>query len=185
MANTKSKASKSKKKIDYKDELKKSKVKIAELNKKYKKIVSELEDVNDKHIRLLSEFDNYRKRTIVEKEKLITYDGEKLISSLLPIFDDLDRTISHNHKDLESVQKGIEIIMLNIKNFLDGNEIRQLSSLGEKFDPELHEALMTEPGEEDNIIVKEFEKGYKYKDKIIRHSKVVVSSKSWEIIMKY
>ena len=131
MVSTKSKASKSKKKNDYKDELKKSKAKFADLNKKYKKIVNELEDINDKHIRLLSEFDNFRKRTILEKEKLMNYDGEKIISSLLPIFDDLDRTTSDDHKDLESVQQGIEIIILNIKKVLDSNEIKHFSSLGE------------------------------------------------------
>ena len=177
MASTKSKTSQSKKKIDYKNELKKNKVKFNELNKKYKKTITEVDDINDKHLRLLSEFDNFRKRTLTEKERLINYDGEKIISSLLPVFDDLERTISADYKDSKSIQKGIEIIISNIKKILSDNEIKQFLSLGEKFNPELHEALMTEPRKEANIIVKEFEKGYKYKDKVIRHSKVVVSSK--------
>ena len=166
------------KKIDYKSELKKNKLKFNELNKKYKKIIDENKDIKDKQIRLLSEFDNFRKRTILEKEKLINYDGEKIISSLLSVFDDLDRTVSGNYKESKSIQEGIEIIISNIKKILNDNDIKEFSSIGEKFNPELHEALMIQPGEEDNVIIEEFEKGYKYKDKIIRHSKVVVSSKS-------
>ena len=178
MANTKLKTSQSKKKIDYKNELKKNKLKFSQLNKKYKKSISETDDVKDKHVRLLSEFDNFRKRTALEKEKLINYDGEKIINSLLPIFDDLDRTLSGDYKDSKSIQDGIKIIVSNIKKVLNENQIKQFSSLGAKFDPEFHEALMAEPGKEDNVIVKEFEKGYLYKDKIIRHAKVVVSTKS-------
>ena len=178
MTKTKSKISQSKKKIDYKLELKKNKTKLNELNKKYKKIVNEVEDTKDKHVRLLSEFDNFRKRTILEKEKLINYDGERIISSLLPAFDDLGRIISGDYKDSESIQKGIKIIISNIKKILSDNKIENFSSLGEKFNPELHEALMAQPGEKDNIIVEEFERGYKYKDKVIRHSKVVVTTKA-------
>ena len=97
---------------------------------------------------------------------------------MLPIFDDLDRTISGDYKDSESIQKGIRIIISNINKVLNENEIKHFLSLGEKFNPDLHEALMSQPGKEDNVVVEEFEKGYKYKDKIIRHSKVIVSSKS-------
>ena len=152
--------------------------KFNQLNKKYKKLVKENDDINDKQIRLLAEFDNFRKRTASEKEKLVNYEGERIISSLLSIFDDLERTISEDYKDAQSIQDGISIIITNIKKILNDNQIYEFSSIGKKFDPDLHEALMSERGEENNIIIKEFEKGYKYKDKIIRHSKVVVSSKS-------
>ncbi len=185
MATTKSKAPKSKKKVDYKGDLKKSKLKVNELNKKLKESCAEIESIKDKHVRLLSEFDNFRKRTITEKERLINYDGEKIISSLLPVFDDLDRTISEKYKNSSSIQDGLEIIISNIKKILSDNKIEEFSSLGDKFSPDLHEALMAEPGKEDNVVIKEFEKGYKYKDKVIRHAKVVVSKKSWEIIMTY
>ncbi len=178
MATTKSKSSKSKKKVDYKSELKKNKLKFDKLNKSHKGLIEEIKELKDKHVRLLSEFDNFRKRTIVEKEKLINYDGEKIIVSLLPIFDDLDRTMLNKYKDSKSIQDGIEIIIKNIKKILKDNKIKQFSSIGEKFNPDLHEALMARPGKEDNRIVEEFEKGYQYKDKIIRHSKVVVTSKS-------
>ena len=178
MAVAKSKAPKSKKRTDYKGELKKNKLKLDELDKKFKKTISELESIKDKHVRLLSEFDNFRKRTLLEKEKLINYDGEKIITLLLPVFDDIGRTVSENYKDSKSIQEGLEIIISNINKVLNDNDIKEFSSLNQKFDPDLHEALMTEPGKEDNVIVKEFQKGYKYKDKVIRHAKVVVSSKS-------
>ena len=178
MAVAKSKAPKSKKRTDYKGELKKNKLKLDELDKKFKKTISELESIKDKHVRLLSEFDNFRKRTLLEKEKLINYDGEKIITLLLPVFDDIGRTVSENYKDSKSIQEGLEIIISNINKVLNDNDIKEFSSLNQKFDPDLHEALMTEPGKEDNVIVKEFQKGYKYKDKVIRHAKVVVSAKS-------
>ena len=178
MAVAKSKAPKSKKRTDYKGELKKNKLKLDELDKKFKKTISELESIKDKHVRLLSEFDNFRKRTLLEKEKLINYDGEKIITLLLPVFDDIGRTVSENYKDSKSIQEGLEIIISNINKVLNDNDIKEFSSLNQKFDPDLHEALMTEPGKEDNVIVKEFQKGYKYKDKVIRHAKVVVSTKS-------
>ena len=178
MATAKSKVTKSKKRVDYKSELKKNKLKLAESDKKIKQYISEIENIKDKHVRLLSEFDNFRKRTASEKEKLINYNGEKMITLLLPVFDDLDRTISQDYKNSKSIQEGLEIIISNIKKILDDNEIKELASLGQKFNPDLHEALMTEPGKEDNVIVKEFEKGYRYKDKVIRHAKVVVSTKS-------
>tara|TARA_X000001036_G_scaffold68429_1_gene59378 strand:- start:3957 stop:4493 length:537 start_codon:yes stop_codon:yes gene_type:complete len=178
MAVAKSKAPKSKKRIDYKSELKKNKLKLDQANRKIKKTISEFESVKDKHVRLLSEFDNFRKRTISEKEKLINYDGEKMITLFLPIFDDLGRTVSEDYKDSKSIQEGLEIIILSINKILNDNDIKEFSSLNQKFNPDLHEALMTEPGKEDNIVVKEFQKGYKYKDKVIRHAKVVVSAKS-------
>ena len=86
--------------------------------------------------------------------------------------------IKKYYKDSKSIQEGISIIISKIKKILHDNEVNEFLSIGEKFDPELHEALLSEPGKENNVILKEFEKGYKYKDKIIRHSKVVVSSKS-------
>ena len=165
-------------KTNKKDPLKSIKSKFNTLNKKYKKLLNEHDAIKDKQIRLLAEFDNFRKRTSIEKNKLINYDGEKLIILLLPIFDDLERTVSEKYNNSKSIQKGIAIILENVKKILEDNEIEQFSSINKKFDPDLHEALMSEPGKEDNIILKEFEKGYRYKDKIIRHSKVVVSTKS-------
>ena len=179
MVKTKKKNPKSKSATDKnKSELKKIQNKLTALNKKYKESILENDSIKDKQIRLLAEFDNYRKRTMSEKERLVKYDGEKIIKSLLSSFDDLERTISNDYKDSKSVLDGISIIITNIKKVLNDNEIDDFSSLGEQFNPELHEALMSESGKEDNIILKEFERGYKYKDKIIRHAKVVVSSKS-------
>tara|TARA_Y100001970_G_C13982608_1_gene723961 strand:- start:333 stop:869 length:537 start_codon:yes stop_codon:yes gene_type:complete len=178
MVAKKTKKTTSVKKTNQADELKKNKAKYNALNKKYKALEQESKSIKDKQVRLLAEFDNFRKRTILEKERLITYDGEKIITSLLSSFDDLERTISQEYKEAESIQEGIRIIIANIRKILTKNEINQFSSIGDKFNPDLHEALMSESGKEDNIVLKEFESGYKYKDKVIRHAKVVVSSKS-------
>ena len=137
---------------------------------------SNIERQKDKNIRLLAEFDNYKRRTRDEKIHLIRYSGEEIVLSLLPALDDLQRTVDNADKtDEKSIKEAIKLVQLKlIKNLKDKN-IESFETIGETFDPELHEALMSEPGEEDDIIVKEFEGGYKYHDRIIRHAKVVVS----------
>ena len=137
----------------------------------------ELERKSDKNIRLLAEFDNYKRRTQEERGKLFKYAGEDLAKAILPILDDLHRTMESDGKGkARSILEGIELIVAKLDKTLEDQGIVPFDSVGQDFDPELHEALMSEKSDKgDNIILKEFEKGYKYNDKILRHSKVVVS----------
>ena len=146
------------------------------LNEKIIELESNIERQKDKNIRLLAEFDNYKRRTRDEKIHLIRYSGEEIVLSLLPALDDLQRTVDNADKtDEKSIKEAIKLVQLKlIKNLKDKN-IESFETIGETFDPELHEALMSEPGEEDDIIVKEVDGGYKYHDRIIRQAKVVVS----------
>ena len=169
-----------KKTVKSKDSKKVSDLKknLEEVNESLKNIESDLEKSKDKNVRLLAEFDNYKRRTRDEKLHLSRYSGEKIICDLLPVFDDLSRSIeSADQTDEKSFKTGIGLINSKLLKVLEEHNISPIESIGEEFDPEFHEALMSEAGDEDDIVVKEFEKGFKYHDRIIRHAKVVVSKK--------
>ena len=148
----------------------KSKQNISDLKKQIK-------DAEDKHMRLLAEFDNYKKRKICEIEKLIKYEGFDFFKSVLPILDDIDRTL--NLKDViknKSIYDGFSMIKSKILNLLESKEISTYNSLNESFNPDFHEAIMMKKTKKDsNIVIEEYEKGYMYKDKVLRHAKVIVS----------
>jgi molecular chaperone GrpE len=146
------------------------------LNENIAELKSDIERLKDKNIRLLAEFDNYKRRTRDEKIHLIRYSGEEIVLSFLPAIDDLQRTVDNADKtDESSIKKAIKLVHQKLTKNLKEKNIESFDTIGETFDPELHEALMSELGEEDDIVVKEFESGYKYHDRIIRHAKVVVS----------
>ena len=148
----------------------KSKQNISDLKKQIKA-------AEDKHMRLLAEFDNYKKRKINEIEKLIKYEGFDFFKSVLPILDDIDRTL--NLKDViknKSIFDGFSMIKSKILNLLESKEISTYNSLNESFNPDFHEAIMMKKTKKDsNIVIEEYEKGYMYKDKVLRHAKVIVS----------
>lgn len=148
----------------------KSKQNISDLKKQIKA-------AEDKHMRLLAEFDNYKKRKINEIEKLIKYEGFDFFKSVLPILDDIDRTL--NLKDViknKSIFDGFSMIKSKILNLLELKEISTYNSLNESFNPDFHEAIMMKKTKKDsNIVIEEYEKGYMYKDKVLRHAKVIVS----------
>ena len=138
---------------------------------------AELEQKSDKNVRLLAEFDNYKRRTQEERTKLFKYAGEELAKAILPILDDLHRTLeSYGKGKARSILEGIELIVAKLDKTLEEQGIVPFDSVGQDFDADLHEALMSEKSDKgDNVILKEFEKGFKYDDKILRHAKVVVS----------
>ena len=148
----------------------KSKQNISDLKKQIK-------DAEDKYMRLLAEFDNYKKRKINEIEKLIKYEGFDFFKSVLPILDDIDRTL--NLKDViknKSIYDGFSMIKSKILNLLESKEISTYNSLNESFNPVFHEAIMMKKTKKDtNIVIEEYEKGDMYKDKVLRHAKVIVS----------
>ena len=159
------------------DSVKSLRAKIEVLETKFAELSEELELKSDKNIRLLAEFDNYKRRTQEERSKLFKYAGEELAKEILPILDDLHRTLESDGKGkARSILEGIELIVAKLDKTLEDQGIVPFDSVGQDFDPELHEALLSEKSDKgDNVILKEFEKGYKYNDKILRHSKVVVS----------
>ena len=156
---------------------KKKKVASKNLKEDIKKLKKEIEDLNNKNIRLLAEFDNFKKRNLEERRKILQYDGESLIVGVLPVLDDLDRTLSIKElKKLKNVYSGIKMIKDKINKVLDEKGIKSYESVGEEFDTNFHEALMMKKSKKKSgLILEEFEKGYLYHDKVIRHAKVIVS----------
>ena len=101
-----------------------------------------------------------------------------MIKNLIPIFDDLDRILMESNKieDVEKVIEGLELVNNKLHSMLNNLNIARFDSFGKTFDPNYHDAMMTRKDKQKkNIIVEEFEKGYKYHDKVIKHAKVIVS----------
>lgn len=148
----------------------------------YEKLVRELAEYKDKYTRLFAEFDNARKRMGREKMEFVKYANEGLLVEFLNILDDLERSVEAakaKHEDYSAFLKGIEMVMAHVYEMLKKNNVKPVESLGTKFDPHCHEALMQEETNqaEDDVIVEEFQKGYALGDRIIRSAKVKVAKK--------
>ena len=147
------------------------------LKENIQKLESDIEDLKNKNIRLLAEFDNFKKRNIEERRQILQYDGKDFIVNILPVLDDLDRTLSIKElKNNKNIYSGIKMIIDKINKILDDKGVKSYKSVGEAFDTSVHEALMMKKtNKKSGLVLEEFEKGYLYHDKVIRHAKVIVS----------
>ena len=139
-----------------------------------------IEEQHDKYLRLSAEFDNYRKRTMKEKAELIKNGGEKTISAILPILDDLERAlnISETSDDVKAMREGIELIYNKFLKVLNQEGLQKIETDGKDFDTDYHEAIALVPApseEQKGKILDCVQTGYKLNDKVIRHAKVVVA----------
>ena len=139
-----------------------------------------IEEQKDKYLRLSAEFDNYRKRTLKEKAELIKNGGEKAISAILPILDDLERALQNMQKadDVKAMYEGIDLIYQKFLKGLSKEGLQKMEPVGEVFDTDYHEAvaLVPAPSEDQKGKVLDcVQTGYKLNDKVIRHAKVVVA----------
>ena len=143
-----------------------------------------IQSLEDKQLRLKAEFDNFRKRKESEISALLKYEGKHFILDFLSILDNINRGID-SYKD-ENIQKALLLIKEDFLKKMSSKEIKEFGEFGEIFNPELHEALTTSnlKDKEEDEIVDVYEVGFKYKDLIIRHAKVVVNKK-WKISMIY
>ena len=158
--------------------VKSKKINNADLLKKNQELLVELDKYKDEKLRLMADFENLKKRKNDQISELIKYSGQELIISLIPIFNDLDRILleSKNIKQNKALLDGLKITINKLYKILENQGIVKFDSEGDLFDPNLHDAMMAKDSKKKkNIIVEEFEKGYKYNDKVIKHSKVVVS----------
>lgn len=134
-------------------------------------------DVNEKYMRTLAEYDNYRKRTIKEKETIYPEAKAIVIEKILPILDNFSRALeSAENKD--AFYEGIVMLKKQLDDTLSSLGVEEIKAVGEEFNPELHNAVMHIDDEEqgENVIVEEFQKGYKIGDRVIRHSMVKVAN---------
>lgn len=143
------------------------------------KLQAALEDQKDKYLRLSAEFDNYRKRTLREKSELILNGGEKSISSILPVIDDLERAIQsmENTDDVKAVKEGVDLIYDKLMKTLEKNGVTVIDTVKKPLDTDFHEAIAVIPAPSEDLkgkIIDCVQTGYMLNDKVIRHSKVVV-----------
>lgn len=139
----------------------------------------QLADEKDKYLRLSAEFDNYRKRTIKEKAELILNGGEKSISSILPVLDDLERAVKtmETTQDVAAVKEGVELIYNKFLSVLGQNGVKVIETKDKPLDTDYHEAIAVIPApteEQKGKILDCVQTGYTLNDKVIRHAKVVV-----------
>ena len=144
------------------------------------KLRSELDEYKDKYLRLMAEFDNYRKRVLKEKSELILNGGEKVISSILPVLDDIERAEESmtTIEDMKSFQEGVSLIFEKLKTILEKNGLKKMDTVGEQFNVDFHEAIAMVPGQPDELrgkVIDSVQTGYLLNDKVLRHAKVAVA----------
>ena len=139
----------------------------------------EIADLKDKYLRQIAEFDNYRKRTLKERAELILNGGEKVITSLLPVLDDMERALESGRKtdDPQILREGMELIYNKLEKVLEQNGVSKIDTTNADFDTDIHEAVAMVPGMGDDKkgkVIDCLATGYKLNDKVSRHAKVAV-----------
>lgn len=143
----------------------------------FEKAQQALAQEHDSYLRLAAEYDNYRKRSQKEKEGLYGDIKSDTVSKFLPVYDNLARALAQSTED-EAYRKGVEMIMNQFNTTLEKLGVSRIESLGQKFDPSLHNAVMHVDDEEkgENEIVEVFQEGFKYGEKVIRFAMVKVAN---------
>ena len=135
-----------------------------------------LKEKEERYLRMYAEFENYKKRTEKEKQNTALYAKADVVEMLLPVIDSMENAIAIETAD-ENLKQGISLMFEQIRIFLEKNGVEEIGKVGEEFNPELHEAISIQEVENANSgeIISVFRKGYKIKDKIIRHAMVIVA----------
>lgn len=145
------------------------------------KFKEELSQANDKYLRLYAEFDNFRRRTIKEREEARKTEGKELIVALLPVLDDFERALRATEKATEvaPVREGVILIQNKLKNILAQKGLKEMQSIGAEFNADIHEAITSIPAPTDDLkgkVVDEMEKGYELNERVVRFAKVIVGA---------
>ncbi len=142
----------------------------------------EIVKLKDQLLRKAAEFENYKRRMDGEISNYIKYASENIIKDLIPVYDDLGRSIDSINKgetkDFETLKKGVNLIYDKFKNVLEKEGLTEINSRGKEFDVDINSALMQIPRDDikPNTVLDVIEKGYKLKDKVVKHEKVLVST---------
>lgn len=148
-------------------------------DKKLEELQNEVNTLKDKNMRIAAEMVNTLRRKDEETNRLLKYSNESLITELLPVIDNFERALNVDAKtvDVESYQKGMTMIYNSLKNILEKFEVKEIEAIDKEFDPSYHQAVMQEDkeGTKENIVIEVLQKGYTYKDKVIRPAMVKVS----------
>lgn len=157
-----------------------------DLEKELAAALEESADLRDRMLRLAAESDNFKKRIERERSMALKYAGEQIFREFLPVVDNLERAIAHcdevrngdAEKTLTGLLEGVQLTLKSLRGTLEKFEVKAVSSVGEPFDPNHQEALTMEASETipANHVLSEYERGYYYKDRLLRAAKVIVSS---------
>ena len=144
------------------------------------KLKAKIDELNDKCLRQMAEFENFRKRTDKEKEAMFETGAKSVIEKILPVIDNFERgfdALTDEDKDSKFAE-GMKMIYKQLMDELDKIQVKPIEAVGKEFDPNLHNAVMqTESDEyESGIVAQELQKGYTYRDQVVRHSMVAVVS---------
>ena len=152
------------------------------IEEKIADLEAQVKEWNDKFLRKAAEFENYKRRTENDQFNLINYAAESFITKLLPVIDDFERSLQHIDDDnnVDAVKEGIKLVYEKLLKVLDEQGVKKMKVKGEPFNVDYHDALMQR--QDDSVpphtILEEIEKGYLYRDKVIRHAKVIVSEET-------
>src|SRR5512139_3298619 len=156
-------------------QLEKAEAKIAELE-------IQVKEWNDKFLRKAAEFENYKRRTENDQFNLINYAAESFIIKLLPVVDDFERSMEHidDIESSKSIKDGIKLVYEKLLKLLSEQGVKKLQTKGEPFNVDYHDALMQRKDDSvpSHTVLEEVESSYLYRDKVIRHAKVIVSEES-------
>lgn len=147
-----------------------------DLQAELEKLTAEVKEKSDKALRLQADFENFRRRTSKEKEELAAVVTQGVMKDMLPLLDNFERAMAAETTDMETFQKGVEMIFTQFQEVLKKNGLEHIETEGKKFDPNFHQAVMRVQNDEleDDDIAQELQKGYMVKGRVIRPSMVQV-----------
>lgn len=157
-----------------------SKEELTAAQQKISELENNVKQLQDLLLRKAAEFENYKRRTENDQINLLKFAAEPFIKSTLIVYDDLERSLNHINDDnsFDSLKKGLELVYEKFTKILESQGVKKIDAKGKQFDVDYHEALMQQPSPDvdPNTVIDVIEPGYLYKDKVIRHAKVIVSS---------
>lgn len=160
-----------------KKEDKKHRGKHDQVEDKLHELGEKLAEANDKYVRIYSEYENYRKRTNIEKADLLINGAKDTVKAILPVVDDMERALAAMADD-DASKEGVQLIYNKLINILTQKGLKPIEAMGQKFDENLHEAITQFPAQDESqkgMVMDVVEKGYYLNDKVLRYAKVVVA----------
>lgn len=142
-------------------------------------LMGENQELTNQTLRLQADFENFKRRTRLEREELLKYSNMELVKKLLPVLDNFERALDTKDAQLESYAQGMSLIYRLLTETLNKEGLEPIASVGTEFDPNMHDAVMHEPNDEfdENSIICELQKGYLFKEKLLRPAMVNVCKK--------
>ena len=175
---------KSREKPEQQQEKKAVQAELEELRRQLSDLQKEKDEIFEKLQRVAADYANFQKRVPKQVADAVAYEKETIIKSLLPALDNFEHTLQNAHsvENTDVVVKGIRIIYDQMLDILKSHGVEQINALGEKFDPALHQAMQqtSDPEQEEDVVLEEYQRGYKLNGRVIRPSKVIVNKPASE-----